>query len=105
VGGEDANINEFPYLVSLRYYEENIHFCGGSIISKWHILTAAHCLFPIQNEYDIVKIYIGISSSRSTVGQSFDIDDALIYPHYVGIKTEQAMDHHDIAIITVCQSV
>ncbi|XP_011504648.1 PREDICTED: trypsin-like [Ceratosolen solmsi marchali] len=102
IGGEDAEIMEFPYIVSIRYYKENQHFCGGSIISEWHILTAAHCLFYIQDEYDNVKIYAGISNSRRISGQRFDINYTMIHPQFVGIKSKEAMDHHDIAIITVC---
>ena len=50
VGGKDANLNQFPWQVSLSlswiadpYYA---HFCGGSIIDEeqqW-VLTAAHCV-------------------------------------------------------------
>lgn len=42
VGGRDAEINQFPYQISLRLY--NQHICGGSIISKNYIITAAHCV-------------------------------------------------------------
>ncbi|XP_033229523.1 granzyme K-like [Belonocnema kinseyi] len=38
----NANPGEFPYQVSLQYYHQ--HFCGGAIIKKEYILTAAHCL-------------------------------------------------------------
>lgn len=42
VGGEDALIQEYPYQILLEYYGS--HRCGGSIISKNVILTAAHCI-------------------------------------------------------------
>jgi len=41
VNGTDANIEDYPWMVSIRVFGS--HNCGGSIInSKW-ILTAAHC--------------------------------------------------------------
>ncbi|XP_068139783.1 serine protease SP24D-like [Drosophila tropicalis] len=42
VGGEDAVNNQFPHQVSLR--NRGSHGCGGSIISRNYVLTAAHCV-------------------------------------------------------------
>ncbi|XP_018048795.1 PREDICTED: chymotrypsin-1-like [Atta colombica] len=42
VGGRDAPIGKFPYQVSLK--KSGRHSCGGSIINRSTILTAAHCL-------------------------------------------------------------
>lgn len=42
VGGETAEPSQFPFMVSMRTFE-NEHFCGGSIIASYWVLTVAHC--------------------------------------------------------------
>ncbi|XP_030379301.1 serine protease SP24D-like [Scaptodrosophila lebanonensis] len=51
VGGEDATYAQFPHQISLR--NGGSHSCGGSIIGREWVLTAAHCVgsFDENNEY------------------------------------------------------
>ena len=42
VGGVDALDGQFPHQISLR--QGGSHICGGSIISRKFVLTAAHCV-------------------------------------------------------------
>ena len=41
IGGENADPHQFPFQVALTYYD--YFFCGGSLITRKHVLTAAHC--------------------------------------------------------------
>lgn len=41
VGGEDAVVGDFPYIVSLQ--QGGSHFCGGTLLNANTVMTAAHC--------------------------------------------------------------
>ena len=41
VNGETAVHGAWPWQVSLKFYGN--HFCGGSILDQYHVITAAHC--------------------------------------------------------------
>ncbi|GJQ84298.1 hypothetical protein Trydic_g5237 [Trypoxylus dichotomus] len=66
VGGVSVTIEEYPYQVSLIYY--NMHICGGSIIDSNWIVTAAHCTSGIEDR-----------SLRVRVGSSFAIQDGVLH--------------------------
>nr|BAI53115.1 unnamed protein product [Triatoma dimidiata] len=63
VGGEEAKKNEYPMIAELSVYGES-HMCGGTIITKRHVVTAAHCAFypksldPLPK--DIIDVHVGI---------------------------------------------
>jgi secreted trypsin-like serine protease len=42
VGGNVTHPNEFPWVVALE--KKNRFYCGATLISSKHVLTAAHCI-------------------------------------------------------------
>lgn len=52
VGGTDALHSDAPFAVSLQYF--NGHFCGGSLIAKNWVLTAAHCLMFTNPDHVVI---------------------------------------------------
>jgi hypothetical protein len=42
VGGNVTSVYEYPWLVSMS--KKGTFYCAGSVISRRHVLTAAHCL-------------------------------------------------------------
>ncbi|KAJ0179496.1 hypothetical protein K1T71_005208 [Dendrolimus kikuchii] len=92
VGGEEAAIHNYPYQSYLVLYRGNETYqCGGSIISYFHILTAAHCLERI--DYVIVRI----GSNQAFEGGTTYRSSQLITHQDYNSRTFEA----DIAIIRV----
>ena len=51
VGGRAASSNEFPWIAFVQTQrKDGRHFCGGSVISRRNIITAAHC---VENQHGL----------------------------------------------------
>ncbi|XP_026183445.1 transmembrane protease serine 2 isoform X2 [Mastacembelus armatus] len=70
VGGTEAANGAWPWQVSLQIYDQ--HICGGSIISPYWILSAAHC-FQTYTDPDRWMVYSGdvsLFKMRFSVGKT-----------------------------------
>lgn len=79
VGGEDADIRDIPWQVSLQY-SDGFHFCGGSILSSKWVLTAGHCMNSDPNPSD-KRVVVGMTK-KSEGGVVHTIKRSIQHPQY-----------------------
>lgn len=79
IGGELANINQFPWTVSVRQYGS--HRCGGSLIRVNRVLTAASCT-PRNLPANFLTVRAG-STNRNTGGQLIQAADLVVHHSFV----------------------
>lgn len=58
VGGFEASLGQFPWMTLLQYRSTDNHKklsfkCGGSLITKIHVLSAAHCVDIRGNSFKL----------------------------------------------------
>lgn len=55
VNGHNATRGQFPYSAVLTNRKTYHYFCGASIITNWHVITAGHCVAPYKsNPHDLM---------------------------------------------------
>ncbi|XP_055702940.1 chymotrypsin-2-like [Phlebotomus papatasi] len=93
VGGGSAK-NPYPYQISLQLFSRGRyhHICGGSIINKRYVVTAAHCVERFQASR--LQVLAG-TSTLSSGGETHKVQKFLMHPDYQQLYTS------DIALMKI----
>ncbi|XP_044735540.1 brachyurin-like [Chrysoperla carnea] len=95
VGGEEAKPHEFPHQAALLVQMGNqVGFCGGTLISKRYVLTAAHCAFLVKNFTVILGAHKIKESEPSQ--QIFYTKEKVVHPKWIW---SQLLLINDIALV------
>ncbi|KAH8299301.1 hypothetical protein KR044_000225 [Drosophila immigrans] len=103
--GQTAAANEYPSMASLKDTTSNVQvFCGATIVSHRHIVTAAHCLLQIAQATNIVAI-VGVNSlqnpSNSIYYDQYSIQQMVMHEQYVNTPSVE----NDIAVLTTASNI
>ncbi|XP_034021939.1 elastase-1-like isoform X2 [Thalassophryne amazonica] len=92
IGGEVASPNSWPWQISLQYQygSKYYHTCGGTLIRKGWVMTAAHCVDSprtwqvVLGEHDLY--------SHSGREQIKKVSSVIIHPKWDGNKLSAGFD-------------
>ncbi|KAL1020732.1 hypothetical protein UPYG_G00003930 [Umbra pygmaea] len=61
VGGRDAPVGAWPWQVSVQV--RSSHFCGGTILDRQRVLTAAHCFYLVpHHRMSSLRVVAGLNT-------------------------------------------
>merc|ERR1719367_2611562 len=112
VGGQDAQMGQFPWLVNLGYRQagkgDTLFKCGGTLIGPKHVITAAHCVTDLPRGFQLTKVRVGEHDLDSDVdcdgcqpAQDMGIEKVVFHPSYGKPEAFQ----NDIAVIKLSEDV
>uniref|UniRef100_A0A665UMI3 Peptidase S1 domain-containing protein n=1 Tax=Echeneis naucrates TaxID=173247 RepID=A0A665UMI3_ECHNA len=96
VGGEDAPPGSWPWQVSLQRFGS--HICGGSLINRNWVMTAAHCFFSTSGW----RVSLGRQNLQGTNPNevSTTVARIIIHPNY-----NRETNDNDIALLRLSSPV
>ncbi|OWA53756.1 putative Chymotrypsinogen A [Hypsibius exemplaris] len=107
INGMPVPRHKYPFMVSLQEVHENFHFCGGSLITSIHVITAAHCLTDENGrpdkEANHFRVGVGMHNHKgNSDNHYFRVKRIQIHQQYRGVSAGYL---NDIALLTLDESV
>merc|ERR1719458_1504069 len=97
VGGQETEQHEYPWQVGLVSRNGRSPFCGGTLISSTHVLTAAHCT---QSDASSIAVILGEHNIADSVFNRVNVAEIIDHPEYNSGTTD-----NDYAILRLASPV
>ncbi|XP_031632801.1 uncharacterized protein LOC116346741 [Contarinia nasturtii] len=96
-GDTVERIEDYPFMVGLYRNLNSTHYgytCGGTIVSHWKVVTAAHCVFK-KTSFNLRFGLLSFNERYDYRTMNVDENDIIIHPKY----SKEAPHNNDIAVI------
>ncbi|CRL03694.1 CLUMA_CG016754, isoform A [Clunio marinus] len=107
--GKVVKTNEWPFLVALMYVADMKFFCGGTLISRSHVLTAAHCLQDKGQETPLTPSQFVLHLGKYNLSALYEPGSITAFPEKITIHPKwnirQVKYDSDIALIKIYGTV
>merc|ERR1711971_1423950 len=97
VGGQETEQHEYPWQVGLVSRNGRSPWCGGTLISSTHVLTAAHCT---QSDASSIAVILGEHNIADSDFNRVNVAEIINHPEYNSGTTD-----NDYAILRLASPV
>lgn len=89
INGNETFVYDYPFLVYLAYRGTNEVFCAGSIVNRWAVLTAAHC---VEDQDPIEMIAVAGYNKELRHMQTGNLKSYTMHPKFIDTTKTNATD-------------
>jgi len=103
VGGQETEKNEYPWQIGIyKGYGSHVR-CGGSIISKREILTAAHCVINKRGRIPVEELRVKVGDHNRMEADGEIVFEVSSYTAHESYRYTSA--DYDFAILTLSRDI
>ncbi|XP_038627167.1 serine protease 55 isoform X2 [Tachyglossus aculeatus] len=96
IGGTAARPGEFPWQVSIQ--NKGVHLCGGAILDRWWVLSAAHCFS--KSKSTALRVVLGSHDLQSPDCEHKAVKRTIMHQHF-----NHVFNDNDVALLLLSSPI